>query len=369
MRVLITGGLGFVGHHVTRALLARGDDVTILDARTAPVHHPSDPRPVPEGARMVEGSVTSATDIDASLEDVDAVAHLAAYQDYLPDVHRFFDVNATGTALLVERVLARGSDVGCIVYASSQSVYGEGVVACPSDGVVQAARRKDADLARGDFEVRCSVCGKQAPPAPIPEAMTAPMNAYGISKLAGEQVVIHLASSAGVRGVALRYAIVHGDWQSPRNAYSGVLRAASVRAIEGKRPIVFEDGQSLRDYVSIDDVVTATLMALDDAAAHGAYNVGGPRSWSVLELLRSVSEATGLDLEPELPGLYRVGDVRHTLGDISRLLALGWAPQAVLTDTWSRYVSWLREHLPPVGTVDRALERMSKEGVLRGVNS
>lgn len=369
MRVLVTGGLGFIGHHVVRALLARGDEVTILDARTPPVHAPDEPRDAPDGVALIEGDVTDAAAVDRALDDVDAVIHLAAYQDYLPDHHRFFAVNTVGTTLLLERIAAIHAPVRRFVFASSQSVYGEGLVACERDGVVAALSRRDADLAMGRFEPRCSVCGAFAPPAPIPESFAGPVNAYGISKLAAEQALAKLAPIQGIEAVALRYAIVHGAWQSPRNAYSGVLRAAVVRALDGARPIVFEDGKSLRDYVAIEDVVTATLLALDHPKAAGrAFNVAGPRSWTVLELLEAVAAATGLDLTPELPGVYRVGDVRHTISAASGLGELGWRPSSELAQTWREYVTWLRSHRPPAGTVETAIERMRALGTLRSVS-
>lgn len=369
MRILVTGGLGFIGHHVTRALLARGDDVTILDARTSPVHDPSAPRTPPDGARMVEGSVTDPRSVDAALEGADAILHLAAYQDYQPDIHRFFDVNVTGTALLLERALASGRTFQSFVLASSQSVYGEGAIRCDEHGSMVGLPRDLDDLTEGRLEPRCGICRGPTTPEPTPETMTAPANAYGASKLAAEQVVLGLAPSHGIRGAALRYAIVHGAWQSPRNAYSGVLRAAVVRALEGKKPIIFEDGQSLRDYVAIEDVVSATLLALDDDRLAASFNVGGPRSWTVLELLEAVGTASGLDLTPELPGLYRVGDVRHTIGDLSALRSFGWAPTSDLTQTWKTYVEWLRENKPPEGTVDRALAAMKAARVLRKMSA
>lgn len=369
MRILVTGGLGFIGHHLTRALLARGDEVTILDARTPPVHDPSDPRPVPEGARLVEGDVTIAAHIDDALVGCEAVIHLAAYQDYLPDHHRFLNVNAGGTALLLERIVAARASVRRFVFASSQSVYGEGLVRCERDGVATALSRRELDLSHGRFDARCSICGGFAGAEAIPESFAGPVNAYGISKLAAEQVLAKLAPAHGIEAVALRYAIVHGAWQSPRNAYSGVLRAALVRALEGKPPIVFEDGRSLRDYVSVDDVVSATLLALDHPEAAGrAFNVAGSRSWTVLELLDAVGAATELDLRPEIPSLYRVGDVRHTVSATSGLASLGWTPTEDLAPTWRGYVAWLRGHRPPEGTVDAAIERMRALGTLRDVS-
>jgi dTDP-L-rhamnose 4-epimerase len=370
MRVLVTGGLGFIGSHTVRALLARGDEVTILDARTAPVHDPDHPIVPPEGARMVEGDVRDPAALDAGLRNADAVIHLAAYQDYGTDHQRFIDVNAGSTALLLERIAATQTPVRRIVFGSSQSVYGEGAVKCPSDGIVAAARRREADLANGDFEARCSICSKPAPPAKTPAHMTAPVNSYGISKLAAERLVLQIAPTQGIEGVALRYAIVHGPGQSPRNAYSGILRAAVLRGLDGEPPIVFEDGAALREYVSIDDVVTATLLGLDHPAAAGrAFAVSGARAYSVTDLLDAVGAATGLDLTPEFADAFRVGDVRHTLASTDELRSLGWQPTDDLAPTWKAYVAWVRGLGLDSDLVHAALADMRASGVLQAVRA
>lgn len=366
MRVLVTGGLGFIGQHTVRALLARGDEVTILDARTAPVHDPAAPVAVPVGVRMVEGDVCDPGALDDALGNADAVIHLAAYQDYGSDHARFMRVNAGSTALLIERIVATETPIRRIVLASSQAVYGEGAVSCERDGPQPASPRRLEDLARGSFAARCSRCGQIAPPAVTPPEMVAPVNAYGISKLAAERLVLTIAAQYGIEGVALRYAIVHGPGQSPRNAYSGILRAAVLRAIAKEPPMIFEDGNALREYLGIDDAVSATLLALDHpAAAGGAFAVGGARAMSVLELLDALASATGLDLAPEMTGLFRVGDVRHTLASTSELRSLGWTPAEDLAPTWVAYLAWLREQAVDSKVVAGALDDMRMAGILR----
>ncbi|MFP5225619.1 MAG: NAD-dependent epimerase/dehydratase family protein [Actinomycetota bacterium] len=366
MRVLVTGGLGFIGSHVVRALLDRGDQVTILDARTPPVHDPAHPVQPPEGVRMVEGDVRDLPSVDDALHGAEAVIHLAAYQDYGTDHQRFIDVNAGGTALLIERIAATGTPVGRFVLGSSQSVYGEGAVDCPTHGVIPAARRREVDLEAGDFEARCSQCAKPAPPTNTPPHMTAPVNAYGISKLAAERLVLNVAPNHGMEGTALRYAIVHGPGQSPRNAYSGILRAAVLRGLAGERPIVFEDGEARRGYLSIEDAVSATLLALDHPEAVGrAFAVSGDRDYSVNELLREISAATGLDLTPEFAGFYRIGDVRHTLADTDALRELGWRPTDDLGPVWREYVDWVQTTGVEAKVVDQALQDMRSNQVLR----
>lgn len=364
MRVLVTGGAGFIGSHTAAALLARGDEVRVLDAFTAPVHPgPSGP---PPGAEVIDGDVRDRDAWERALDGVDAVVHCAAYQDYLPDFSTFFHVNAAGTALLYEIIVARSLPVGRVVIASSQSVYGEGAARCATHGIVVPDQRREADLARGAWDVRCPACDGPVEPVATTEDLAAPRNAYGISKFAAETAALSLGAQHGIPTAALRYAIVHGAGQSPRNAYSGLLRSACLAWRAGRAPAVFEDGLQLRDYVAIDDVVSANLTALDHPDAPGrAYNVGGPRSWTVLEVLEALAEIVPGAVAPERTGAYRVGDVRHTIGDLSRLRALGWEPSTDLRATWAAYWDWLGSLDLPDDVDAAARAEMTERGVLR----
>ena len=366
MRVLVTGGAGFIGSHTARALVTKGHEVRVLDALTQPVHPPGYEPLAEPGIEFVRGDVRDKGAWTECLAGVDAVMHFAAYQDYGLDFSRFTSVNVTGTALLYEVIVEQRLEIERIVLASSESVYGEGQVRCADHGVVAAAQRTPDRLARGDFDARCSVCDAPSPPEPMTEEFAAPHNAYGTSKLAAERLGLVLGAHHGLPTVALRYAIVHGPGQSPRNAYSGLLRAASLALLAGQAPVLFEDGEQRRDYIGIDDVVAANLLALEHPDAPGrAYNVGGARSWTVREVVDALNQIVDDPREPELPGLHRVGDVRHTIGDLSGLRALGWEPRADLVEVWRGYWSWLRGLTLPGEIVSDALSDMRNRGILR----
>ena len=367
MNVLVTGGAGFIGSHVVAQLEARGDTVRVLDALTQPVHDRDVMPPSVDGALFLKGDVTDRDAWRRVLDGIDAVVHMAAYQDYQPDFSTFFRVNAVGTSLLYEIIVEHQLPVRRVVFASSQSVYGEGQVRCEHHGIVPAAVRLPDDLERGDYDARCSVCGARCPePVAMREEFAAPVNAYGISKLAAETAALTLGAQHGIPTAALRFAIVHGPGQSPRNAYSGLLRSACVSYLRARAPVVFEDGEQRRDYVAIDDAVSATLVALDHPDAPGrAYNVGGARSWSVLEVLDGLREIVPSWRQHEPAGHYRVGDVRHTVGDLSALRALGWEPSADLPSVWRAYWAWLEALELPGDPVGAALEDMLAKGVVR----
>ena len=340
MRVLVTGGAGFIGLATAQALRARGDDVRIMDALTQPVHEPG--AAGPGGFDFVQGDVRSKPDWIRGLDGIDAVCHLAAYQDYLKDFSTFFHVNAAGTAMLYEVIVERSLPVRRVVVASSQAVYGEGVYRCDLDGIVACEPRPAERLRRGEFEQRCPKCGGPVEPVPTPEDHADPRTPYGISKLAQERIALALGTTYEIPTAAMRYSIVHGAGQSPRNAYSGLLRSAALNLLAGVPPVAFEDGEQQRDYVAIGDAVSANLIALDHPDAPGrAYNVGGDMAWTVLEVIEALREISGRDIDSLTPGLYRVGDTRHIVSDVSRLRSLGWDARADLKAVWRDYWRWI----------------------------
>ncbi len=370
MRVLVTGGAGFIGSHTVDALLARGYDVRILDSLEPPVHTGEWPGYLPAAAERVRGSVTDRGALRDALDGIDLVYHLAAYQDYLTDFSRFFLVNSFSTALLYELIVTERLPVQRVLVASSQAVYGEGRYACAEHGVVYPGQRDEAQLVLGNWHVRCSHCGIPATPDWTNEAVVGPHNSYGLSKRDQEDIAIKLGRRYGIPSVAFRYSIVQGPRQSFRNAYSGALRSFTVRALHDEAPALFEDGEQLRDYVSIHDVVRANLLALEDPRADfQVFNVGAGRTVSVVELARLVLRESRSTREPEITGLYRVGDTRHIFSDISRLHSLGWRPQVTQQEMVREYVQWAANEPETEDTFAAAQTRMRAMGVLRAVGS
>ncbi|HEX8966497.1 MAG TPA: NAD-dependent epimerase/dehydratase family protein [Chloroflexota bacterium] len=368
--VLVTGGAGFIGSHVVRALAQRGEQVRVLDSLEPPVHQHAAPD-LPHGVTLVRGSVTDRAALGDALQGVDRVVHLAAYQDYLPDFSHFFHTNVVGTALLYELAVAGSLPLEKIVVASSQAVYGEGRYRCARDGAQYPSQRPDQQLRDRAWEIVCPVCGQAMEPDWTPEDRVSPHNSYAMSKRAEEELTLRLGERYGIASVGLRYSIVQGPGQSFHNAYSGALRSFAVRVLNGQPPIAFEDGLQLRDYVSIHDVVAATLMALDRHDMDGqAFNVGAGRRVSVLDLARIVLEESGVeDLEVSLPGLYRVGDTRHILSDTSRLQALGWSARVDQRTMVREYLDWARAQPDLSDTFAAAEHKMRSLNVLRAAGA
>src|SRR5262245_43487252 len=384
MRVLVTGGAGFVGSHTVDLLLERGYDVRILDALQPPVHR--DRRwpaylPGEEGGKVaprrverIEGSVEDPAAWLAALRDVQAVLHLAAYQDYLPNFSRFFQVNAAGTALLYELLVgdpALAGGIKKVVVATSQAVYGEGRYRCPVHGTQYPGQRPLAQLERRDWEPRCPVGGEtMTPEATSEDDPPRPHNQYGISKLSQELICLNLGARYGIPTVAMRYSITQGPHQSFTNPYSGALRIFVQRVLHGRQPVLYEDGGQLRDYVSVWDVARANVLVLEDARADfRAFNVGGGRAISVMEYARVVGRALNRSVSPEVPGRFRVGDTRHILSDVSRLRALGWEPEGSLEAAAAAYAEWAQAQPEFRDYTQEGAETLSRQGVVRSTTA
>jgi dTDP-L-rhamnose 4-epimerase len=365
--VLVTGGAGFIGSHVVDRLLARGDRVRIFDSLAAPVHDGTIPPYVPADAEFIRGDVRDAHALRRALDGVTAVVHLAAYQDYLTDFSTFCAVNGVGTSLLYELIVRDRLPVAKVVVASSQAVMGEGAYACPEHGAVAPDMRTESQLAAGQWDLRCSRCGAALSSLPTDETFANPQNIYAISKHLQERLAVQLGRRYGIPSVALRYSIVQGPRQSFRNTYSGACRIFALAYHFDRQPTIYEDGLQTRDFVNVHDAVRATLLALDDPRLDAAVlNVGGGRAYTIREFAEIVAREFGVPCRPVLNGDFRYGDTRHILSDISRLGALGWAPERHAAESVREYVQWLRQEPGVVDHAPAAVAVMRAAGVVRG---
>jgi dTDP-L-rhamnose 4-epimerase len=366
MRVLVTGGAGFIGSHTCDRLLARGHDVVVLDALTLPVHRNGRPAYLSPEIDFYQGDTRNRDLVTNLLRRVDAVYHFAAYQDYLPDFSRFSDVNVVSTSLLYEIIVAERLDLARVVVASSQSAIGEGLYRCPVDGEQTPGMRTEKALAAGQWDIPCPVCGGPLEMEATPERISNPQNAYGMSKLGEEMVAINLGRRYGIPTVALRYSIVQGPRQSVYNAYSGACRIFCLSYLLGMAPTLYEDGRAIRDYVNIDDVVDANVLVLeDDRAAGRVFNVGGGQAVTTREFADTVMRHYGSDQPGVVTGEYRFGDTRHIVSDISALRGLGWEPRHTPADSVAAYAAWLKGMEGLDGVLAEANARMRALGVVR----
>ncbi|RJR45390.1 MAG: NAD-dependent epimerase/dehydratase family protein [Deltaproteobacteria bacterium] len=372
MKVLVTGGAGFIGSHTVDLLLEKGYEVRILDSLQPRVHPRGKPDYVPAEADFIQGDVANRTDLEKSLEGMDFVFHLAAYQDYLPDFSQFIHTNTESTALLFELIVAdpRRFPVKKMVFASSQAVSGEGKYRCRDEGTIfYPGPRSLEQLRRGEWEFTCPHCGSPAEPQLIDEATcNHPHTAYGISKYAIELLAFNLGRRYDIPTAAMRYTYVQGPRNSFYNAYSGIARRFALRIRAGLPPVCYEDGQQLRDYVNVYDVARANLLVLESREANGlAFNVGGGRAVTVREFAQIMLKVSGSSLEAQIPGEFRLGDTRHTVSDISRISSLGWQPTIPVEENVRQYLAWLDTQTGTEEYLFEAERIMAEQGVVQKI--
>ena len=368
MKVLITGGAGFIGSHTADRLLKEGYEVRVLDSLQKPIHN-SIPEYLDQRIEFMAGSATDVRALTEALQGVDYVYHLAAFQDYLPYFSKFVDVNVSSTARIYEIIVRDNLPIKKIIVASSQATLGEGLYLDSDGNEVLPDMRLEEDLKKGIWEPRPPE-GKEIYCARTPERISNPQNPYGMSKIAEEMFALQLGKRYDIPSVAMRYSIVQGSRQSFYNAYSGACRIFCLAFHQGKEPQIYEDGNQIRDFVNIHDVVDANLLVLeDDRANYEMFNVGGGAPITVKHFAETVAEVFGIeDYKPKPCGKYRFGDTRHIWSDISKLEKLGWKPTRTIYDSVSEYKEWLNTASSIDNIIEYCSKKMEELNVLRDVS-
>ncbi len=372
MKVLVTGGAGFIGSHTVDKLIELGHEVRILDCLKKPVHLKGMPPWINQQAEFVLGDVRNKDDLQSAMQGVDAIYHLAAYQDYLPDLSNFFATNAVSTALIYEIIVEQNLDIQKVIVASSQFVQGEGKYRCSNCQAKNSPlMRVEKDLIKRSWEHRCSSCQTPLSWEWTDENHIAPPNAYALSKHSQEQQAIAFGERYGIPSVALRYSIVQGARQSFYNAYSGACRIFCLNYYFAKAPTLYEDGGQFRDFVNIHDVVDANLLALTNSQMDGnVFNVGGGKAYTIkqfADIVRDEVQHHHLQPLPEalIPAAYRFGDTRNACSDISKLKSTGWRPRYSPVDSVKEYVDWLYAQDNVEDILEYAEQTMKKLDVVR----
>jgi dTDP-L-rhamnose 4-epimerase len=344
-RALVTGGAGLIGSHVVDLLLREGWAVRILDNLEPQTHRLGKPAWVPEAAELRQADVCDASAVRDALDGVDVVFHEAAYGGYMPQMAKYVHVNSFGTAQLLEIIRDEALPVRKVIVASSQAVYQEGAVSCPTHGLVFPTTRPLAQLQRGDFEVHCPVCEAVGATVPTPEeAPIGGETVYAITKVDQEKLTLAWGRQTGIPTVALRYSCTYGPRQSIFNPYTGVIAIFATRLLNEQPPILYEDGQQTRDLCFVEDIARANLLAATTDALDGqAVNVGSGQATTIREVARLVGEALGRPLEPVARGEFRPGEMRYLTSDITRARSAGYAPRVGLAEGIERYVAWITE--------------------------
>jgi dTDP-L-rhamnose 4-epimerase len=359
--ILVTGGAGFIGAHLSSELLARGHRVRVFDALVDQVH-PGGRRPahLHDDVDLVVGDVRDRGAVERALDGIDSVVHLAArvgVGQSMYEIEEYVSANTHGTAVLLQTLIDH--PVRKLVVASSMSIYGEGLYV-PS-GAVERTRR---DLEAGRWEPRGPE-GEALEALPTPESKTcANSSVYALTKYDQERLCLVFGAAYDVPTVALRLFNVYGPEQALSNPYTGVLAIFAARLLNGNPPLVFEDGEQRRDFVNVRDVVRAFSLALESDAADGLpVNIGSGQSVTVNDVARALGTVLQTDIEPQLMGRYRAGDIRHCFADISRARELlGFEPQVDLSRGLEELSEWLETQ-----TAEDRVDDATRELVARGL--
>jgi dTDP-L-rhamnose 4-epimerase len=359
--ILITGGAGFIGSHLCDTLLERGYRVRVLDALVEQVHGATDrPDYLADDVDLIVGDVRDRSLVREALDGADAVVHLAArvgVGQSMYEIDDYVSANTHGTAVLLEAMLDR--PVRKLLVASSMSIYGEGLYR-----PAPALERRIADLEARRWEPR-GPRGEELEPLPTPEDKPcANSSVYALTKYDQERLCLVYGAAYDVPTVALRFFNVYGPRQALSNPYTGVLAIFASRLLNGKPPLVYEDGRQRRDFVNVSDVARACLLALENDGADGqAINVGSGRSVTVNEIASALGEVLGVDVEPEVTGKFRAGDIRHCFADVTEAHELlGYTAQVELEDGMRELATWLQTQ-----TADDRVDAATDELVARGL--
>jgi dTDP-L-rhamnose 4-epimerase len=374
--VLVTGGAGYIGSHLVDALVRRGYAVTVLDSLEPQVHRsgtwPSYANPK---AVYVRGDVRDRAAFEPLVLACEAVVHFGAAVSVgqsMYQVDRYVDVNTRGTALLLDILVNAKHKVEKVLVASSIGVYGEGAYRCSTHGAVAPAIRSESQLALRDWEQRCPDCRKHVRSVPTPEDK--PLyrdNIYSMTKYHQEEMVLLIGKTYGIPAVAPRFFNVYGPRQSLSNPYAGVAAIWLSRLLNGKPPVVFEDGGQLRDFVSIHDVVDCLVLMLETSGAdYLPVNVGSGETVTILEIAKLLNRLLGTSIEPQVTQTGRTFDIRHNTADITRARkTLGYSPKVSLEQGFSELIEWAKS-TPDVAVdfFDRALDELKQKGLVVGAN-
>ncbi len=318
MKILVTGGAGFVGSHLVDALVEKGHSVRILDNLSPQVHGAEQRVPDylnPE-AEFIKGDILDREIVSKSLEEIEIVVHLAAavgVSQSMYEISKYTETNTLGGAVLLEEIATGKNSVEKVVVASSMSIYGEGQYQCDSCGKISPRLRPVEQLREKQWEMNCPKCGSVSTPIPTHEEKPVhPTSVYAITKRDHEEMFLNVCLSYEIPCVALRYFNIYGSRQALSNPYTGVAAIFSSRILNGHPPVIFEDGLQRRDFTHVSDIVQATMLAMERSEGdYQALNVGTGRPLSVLDVANLLMSNLQVELSPEIVNKFRGGDIRH----------------------------------------------------------
>ncbi|SHN13331.1 dTDP-L-rhamnose 4-epimerase [Mucilaginibacter sp. OK098] len=375
--ILITGGAGFIGSNLALKLLKRGYKVTVLDSLSQQIHgdNPILTSPLFQSIKdkviFIEGTVTSKNDWEKAIHGQDVIVHFAAETgtgQSMYEIQKYVDVNINGTAIMLDILANHQHSIKKVVVASSRSIYGEGKYKSVENGIVYPKHRTAFYMDAGDYEVKYPGC-KQALEliATDEESKIHPSSVYGITKQNQEQMIMTVCPTLGIAPVAFRYQNVYGPGQSLKNPYTGILSIFSTQIKNGNPINVFEDGKETRDFVYIDDVVSATILGIEKIEANNdLFNVGSGVSTSVLAVAEELVKNYKKNVPINITGNYRLGDIRHNFADLTKIRKiLEFEPEISFEQGIKKFTEWVNTQDVENDNYARSIEEMKSRGLYK----
>jgi dTDP-L-rhamnose 4-epimerase len=374
-KILITGGLGFIGRQVAALLVKQQYTISLFDNLNAQVHGVvpdlsslqllHDPR-----ITVLRGDVRSRSDWEDAVRECDCIIHLAAETgtaQSMYEIHRYTETNIGGTSLLLDVLANSRHCIKKLILASSRSVYGEGAYSCARCGIVTPPARTEGALKAAHWEHRCpKCCGVAAPVPTSEESPPAPASIYAATKLSQEYQFRIAGCALGIPTVIFRFQNVYGEGQSLRNPYTGILSIFSNQFREGKMVRLYEDGEESRDFVHVSDVARAVQLAVNsDRANGGILNVGSGIPTTIWEVAIALKNSYSSESEIVVTGESRIGDIRHGFADLTLIKErLGFSPTVSFQEGVERFARWVVTQAPEPDRVDHAAEELRSRGLM-----
>jgi dTDP-L-rhamnose 4-epimerase len=368
MKILVTGGAGFIGSHLVDALVEQGHEVVIYD-NFEPQVHKTEPEYLNRNAELIRADIRDKDTLKNAVIDSEIIFHQAAMVGVgqsMYQVEKYVDVNTFATAKLLDIIANEEHSVKKLIVASSMSIYGEGAYQCDDCGIVYPALRLEEQLMKRQWEMPCPNCGKEVKPVPTDEAKPLqPTSIYAVTKRDQEEMCLAIGRAYGIPTVALRYFNVYGSRQSLNNPYTGVCAIFSSRIKNKNTPLIFEDGLQSRDFVSVHDIVEANILAMASSNAnYEVFNVGTGNAINILEIAQTLVKLYKENLNSEITNKYRAGDIRHCFADVSKIKnKLGYKPKIDFEHGMKELVEW-GEKEEAVDKFDDAQEELKVRGLV-----
>lgn len=375
-KILITGGAGFIGTSLALQLIEKGHQITVLDNLSPQIHGDAESsvlyNSIKDKVHFILGDVQNKSDWEKALQGQQIVVHFAAETgtgQSMYQIERYSNVNVTATSIFLDLLTNTSHSVEKVIVASSRAIYGEGKYFSPElNTAVYPLGRTEADMSKGDFEVKCPHTGVNAELRHTDEwSRIQPNSIYGLTKYYQEQSIMITCQALGIPAVAFRYQNVYGPGQSLNNPYTGILSIFSTRILGGKDINIFEDGTESRDFVFIDDVVSATILGIEkEEANYQSFNVGTGIATSVLEVAQELMNNYGVEVPVKVTGQFRKGDIRHNVADMSKSeQLLGFTAKVSFKEGIQKFTDWVKQQTIMSDQYEASLEEMRAKGLLK----